>query len=84
MAEVFRKGTFKKRNVVVVADQAKAGLGGLAGSATADEEGAGLLFQSLDPLGDGRRGNMQLGRGKFEGPAAVNGGEGSKLGGIVH
>jgi hypothetical protein len=65
----------------VVPDQAQAGRGGGAGLAPADQKGAGHLLQRLDPLGDGRRGDVQVGRGKVERPATVDGGKGGKLGG---
>jgi hypothetical protein len=42
------------------------------------------LLQRLDPLADGRRGDVQFGGRKVKGAAAVNGGEGGKLGGIKH
>ena len=82
--QVGGQGAFQQRDLVMVADQAQAGVGGGAGLAAADEQGAGRLLQRLDALRDGRGGDMKLGRGKVEGAATVDGGKGGKLGGVKH
>ena len=75
---------FEEGDLVMVADQAEAGVGGSRGRAAADEKGAGRFFQRLDPLADGRRGDVKLGRRKVERAAAVDGGKGGKLGRVKH
>lgn len=68
----------------MVADQAQAGRCGKAGLAPSDEKRAGRLFKRLDALADRRWRDMQVTRGKVEGPATMDSGKGGKLGGIKH
>ena len=82
--QVRREGAFHQRDLVMMADQPQTGVRGGAGLATANEKGARRLFQRLDPLGDGRGGNVKLGRGKIERPTTVDGGKSGKLGGVKH
>ncbi|GAB1478285.1 hypothetical protein MASR2M74_08300 [Paracoccaceae bacterium] len=84
LRQVGGKALFQKRNLVMVADQPQPGGGGGAGGATGDQEGAGGLFQRLEPLRDGGRGDVELRGGEVEGAAAVDGGEGGELGGVGH
>ena len=44
---------FQQHDLVMVADEAEAGVSGGAGLAPADQKGAGRLLQCLDPLADG-------------------------------
>ena len=75
---------FQQHDLVMVADEAEAGVSGGAGLAPADQKGAGRLLQCLDPLADGGGGDMQFRRRKVEGAPAMDGGQGGKLGGIEH
>ena len=68
----------------MVANEPQAGGSGLAGLAAPDEKRANRLFQGLDTLADRRRCHMQIACRKVEGPTAVDGGKGGKLGGVKH
>ena len=82
--QVGGKGAFQQGHLVMVADQAQAGLGCHRRRAPADEKGSRSLLQRLDPLADRRRGDMQFRRRKVERSAPMDGGKGGKLGGIKH
>ena len=82
--QIVGEGLGQQGDVVVMADQAQAGVGCGAGFVPADQQGSGCLLQRLDALRYGRGGDVQIGGGKVERPAAVNGGKGGQLGGVKH